>query len=64
MEEKAKRKTQLINELLESRREIGELEASVVEHMRAERVVQEALEYADNIVATVREPLLVLDRDL
>ncbi len=50
--------------MLESRRKIGELEASVVEHKRARRVVQEALEYADNIVATVREPLLVLSADL
>ena len=50
--------------MLESRRQIGELEASVFEHKRARRVVQEALEYADNIVATVREPLLVLGADL
>lgn len=50
--------------MLESRRKIGELKASVVEHKRARRVVQEALEYADNIVATVREPLLVLGTDL
>jgi len=64
MKEKDKTKTQPINELLESRRQIGELEASVVEHKRVRRVVQEALEYADNIVATVREPLLVLGVDL
>jgi diguanylate cyclase (GGDEF)-like protein/putative nucleotidyltransferase with HDIG domain len=50
--------------LLESRRQIRELEASIVEHKRERRVVQEALEYADNIVATVREPLLVLGADL
>ncbi len=64
MKERKKTKTQPINELLESRRQIGELEASVDEHKRARRVVQEALEYADNIVATVREPLLVLGVDL
>jgi len=64
MKERKKTKTQPINELLESRRQIGELEASVDEHKRARRVVQEALEYADNIVATVREPLLVLGADL
>ncbi len=64
MKERKKTKTQPINELLESRRQIGELEASVVEHKRARRVVQEALEYAENIVATVREPLLVLRADL
>jgi diguanylate cyclase (GGDEF)-like protein/putative nucleotidyltransferase with HDIG domain/PAS domain S-box-containing protein len=64
IKERKKTKTQPINELLESRRQIGELEASVVEHKRARRVVQEALEYIDNIVATVREPLLVLGADL
>jgi len=64
MKERKKTKTQPTNELLESRRQIGELEASVDEHKRARRVVQEALEYADNIVATVREPLLVLGTDL
>jgi diguanylate cyclase (GGDEF)-like protein/PAS domain S-box-containing protein len=64
IKERKKTKTKPINELLESRRQIGELEASVVEHKRARRVVQEALEYADNIVATVREPLLVLGTNL
>jgi diguanylate cyclase (GGDEF)-like protein/putative nucleotidyltransferase with HDIG domain/PAS domain S-box-containing protein len=64
IKERKKTKTQPINELLESRRQIGKLEASVVENKRARRVVQEALEYADNIVATVREPLLVLGADL
>jgi PAS domain S-box-containing protein len=33
-------------------------------HKRAERAVQEAREYAENILGTVREPLLVLDTDL
>jgi two-component system CheB/CheR fusion protein len=34
------------------------------ERKRAERAVREAREYAENIVETVRAPLLVLDKDL
>jgi signal transduction histidine kinase len=36
----------------------------VTERKEAERAVQEALEYAQSIVQTVREPLVVLDADL
>src|SRR5262249_56263883 len=40
----------------------GEEQAS--QRGQADRAVKEALDYAENIVATVREPLLVLDADL
>jgi PAS domain S-box-containing protein len=36
----------------------------VTERRKAERAVRDALEYAESIVATVREPLLVLDADM
>jgi PAS domain S-box-containing protein len=36
----------------------------ITERKRAERAVQEAREYAESIVDTVREPLVVLDADL
>jgi PAS domain S-box-containing protein len=36
----------------------------MTERKRAERAVQEAREYAESIVETVREPLVVLDNDL
>jgi PAS domain S-box-containing protein len=36
----------------------------ITERKQAERAVQEAREYAENIVETVREPLVVLDADL
>jgi len=36
----------------------------ITERVRAERAVQEAREYAESIVGTVREPLVVLDADL
>jgi PAS domain-containing protein len=36
----------------------------MTERKRAEQAVQEAREYAESIVETVREPLVVLDNDL
>jgi PAS domain S-box-containing protein len=56
-----KTKEQFINELLELRRRIAELEALEAEHRRVE---QETREYAESIVDTVREGLVVLDADL
>ena len=61
MKDKDKTKEQFINELVELRQRIAELEALEAEHKRAE---QETREYADSIVDTVREPLVVLDADL
>lgn len=34
------------------------------EHKQSENIAQQACEYAKNIVATIHEPLLVLDKDL
>jgi PAS domain S-box-containing protein len=56
-----KTKEQFIDELVELRRRIAELEALEAEHKRAE---QESREYAENIVETLREPLVVLDAEL
>jgi PAS domain S-box-containing protein len=56
-----KTKEQVINKLVELRRRIAELEALEAEHRRAE---QETREYAESIVDTVREGLVVLDADL
>jgi PAS domain S-box-containing protein len=56
-----KTKKQFIHELVELRQRIAELEALKAEHMRAE---QETREYAESIVDTVREGLVVLDADL
>jgi PAS domain S-box-containing protein len=41
-----------------------QLQQKMTERKRAKRAVQEAREYAESIVETVREPLLVLDTDL
>ncbi len=59
-----KTKEQLIDELAAMRQQIAELKVSEAEHKHMERALQESSEYADNIVATVREPLVVLDADL
>jgi PAS domain S-box-containing protein len=61
VKDKDKTKEQFINELKELRQRIAELEALEAEHKRAE---QETREYAESIVDTVREGLVVLDADL
>ena len=43
---------------------VAELQASEAQHKRKEHRIQEALEYAESIIETVRGPLLVLDSDL
>lgn len=64
MKDENKTKEQLISELSEPRQRTVELEASEAQRRRAEQVIRDAQEYAESIVATVREPLLVLDADL
>lgn len=61
MKDKGKTKEQLINELAELRQRALELEKSEAERKRAEQEAQEAREYAESIIETVREPLIVLD---
>ena len=61
MKDKDKTQEQFIHELAELRRRIAELEALEAEH---KRLAQETREYAESIVDTVREGLLVLDADL
>jgi PAS domain-containing protein len=64
MKDKDKTKEQLLNELVELRNQNTELEALVAELKWSKDATQEALKYAENIIETVREPLLVLDADL
>jgi len=64
MKDTDKTKEQLIDELVTMRQQIVELKVSEADHKHMERSLKESSEYADNIVATVREPLLVLDADL
>jgi PAS domain-containing protein len=64
MNDQAKTKGELIHEVRELRAQIKKVEASKIELRRAEAEIQQARSYAENIVETVREPLLVLDGDL
>ncbi len=64
MKDKGKTKEQLINELAELRQGVLELEKSEAERKRAEQEAQEARSYAESIIETVREPLIVLDAHL
>ena len=61
MKDQDKTPEQFINEFVELRRRIAELEALEAEH---KRLAQETRVYAESIVETVREPLVVLDADL
>jgi two-component system cell cycle sensor histidine kinase/response regulator CckA len=64
MKDDHKTKQQLIHEPTELRSQNAELKKWTAEGMSAELVVEEAHSYAESIVETVREPLLVLDGDL
>jgi PAS domain S-box-containing protein len=43
---------------------VKELEKETLKHKQVEQILTELREYAENILATVREPLVVLDSDL
>jgi len=59
-----KSKTQLINEIVALRQVIAKLEKLEAERRRTVLAIREAYEYAENIIDTVREPLIVLDANL
>jgi PAS domain S-box-containing protein len=64
MKDDHKTKKQLINELTELRSQKAAINQSITLSVSAELAVDEARRYAESIVETVREPLLVLDADL
>ncbi|GFE56238.1 sensor domain-containing diguanylate cyclase [Geobacter sp. AOG1] len=59
-----KTKAQLVHEITELRKRYATLEKTAIECKQLETVIQDAREYAENIVETVREPLVVLNFDL
>jgi PAS domain S-box-containing protein len=59
-----KTREQLVIEMTELRSQYAALEKSITGGKSAELVTQEAIRYAESIVETVREPLLVLDANL
>ena len=64
MKDENKTKKQLIDELVGLRQRITNLEKSETKRKRVEVAVREAFRYAESIVETVREPLVVLNVDL
>jgi PAS domain S-box-containing protein len=64
MKDDIKTKKQLIEELAELRLQNAALNQSTTEGISAGLAIEEARRYAESIVETVREPLLVLDADL
>jgi PAS domain S-box-containing protein len=62
--DREKSKDELVTDLAELRRGIASLERAEGALKRAELAARASREYAENIVETVREPLLVLDSDL
>jgi PAS domain S-box-containing protein len=59
-----KSREQLVNELTELRLQNAALKKTTTGNRSAELVVEEARSYAESVVDTVRNPLLVLDADL
>lgn len=64
MNDNEKTREPLVHELSELRSQNAELKKSITEITSAEVVVEEARRYAESILETVREPLLVLDAGL
>ena len=64
MKYRDKTKDQLTNELAKLHQRIEDLEAEATKRKQLETEIQDAREYAENIVETVREPLVVLNSDL
>jgi len=64
MKDDHKTKKQLIHKLTELRSQNTALKKSITVSVSADLVVEEARRYAESIVETVRESLLVLDTDL
>jgi PAS domain-containing protein len=64
MKDDNKTKKQLIHELAELSSQNATLKESATVSVSANLLVEETRRYAENIVETVREPLLVLDADL
>src|SRR5512140_3201431 len=64
MRDRKKTKVQLMQEITELRERCAMLEITASERKQLEPEIQDAREYAENIVETVREPLVVLNSDL
>src|SRR5512140_2919128 len=64
MRDRKKTKVQLMQEITELRERCAMLEITASERKQLAADIQDAREYAENIVETVREPMVVLNSDL
>jgi PAS domain S-box-containing protein len=64
MDDEKKSKEQLIQELTGLRSHFATLEKSMTESKSEGLLTEEALRYSESILETIREPLLVLDKDM
>jgi len=64
MEDEKKTKELLVQELKELRSHFANLKKSMTEVNSAGLLAEEALSYAESILETIREPLLILDKDM
>ena len=64
MTQKDKTKKEFIGEIKLLQKRIAELGETDTEHKKTEQTIKEARVYAESIVDTMREPLIVLDTDL
>jgi two-component system cell cycle sensor histidine kinase PleC len=64
MKEDNKTKKQLVHELTEFRSQNAALKKTINESISAQLAVEELQHYAESIVETIRQPLLVLDGEL
>ncbi|MFB2838685.1 STAS domain-containing protein [Floridanema evergladense] len=56
--------TELLQEIAQLRQRIAELEGAASIHLQTEREMEESRDYLQNIIDTVREPLVILDGSL
>ncbi len=64
MNDYEKTKAELVHEVTDLRKRLAALERAAHERVQLDADIQDAREYAENIVETVREPLVVLNSDL
>ena len=64
MKDKEKDRDQLIEEIKALRAQLKELKKTGLEYAKKNLIIQNKREYAENILNTVREPLIILDANL
>jgi len=64
MDDEKKSKAELIQEVIELRSQFVTLKKSMAESKSDVHMTEEALNYAESILETIREPLLILDKDM